>query len=274
MGYAARRMPIQTDYHLHTPLCLHATGPLEAYVERAIELGLPEIGFSDHNPLPHGWGANVRMQEKELEYYVQRVLDLRFQYHGKIEIRLGLEMDFVEGLEDYLTHQTARYPWDYIIGSVHYLDPQCELNAWSSDCPYPVDEQYARYFARVRQLTQAGLCDIIAHFDVVKRSGRQPSERGLAEIPLTLAAVAKAGVCLEINTSGFRHAELGEPQPYPTLPLAAEANRLGIPLVVNSDSHAPEQVGGNFSTVTEFLRRNNCHRLARFERRQRSFYAL
>ena len=267
-------MSIQTDYHLHTPLCKHATGPMEAYVERAIELGLPEIGFSDHNPLPHGYGANVRMAESELDYYVQRVLDLRFQYHGKIEIRLALEMDFVPGLEVYLKHQTTRYPWDYIIGAVHYLDPECRLGAWSRECPYPVDEQYARYFAGVRQLAQSGLCDMIAHLDVVKRSGRQPSARGLAEIPVTLAEIAKAGMCLEINTSGYRHTELVESQSYPTLEIAAEASRLGIPLVVNSDSHAPEHVGGRFPEVAEFLRRHGCQQLARYERRQRNFYAL
>ena len=273
-GYIPAFMPIQTDYHLHTPLCHHATGPLEAYAERAIELGLREIGFSDHNPLPHGYGANVRMTEDELDYYVQRILDLRFQYRGKIEILLGLEMDYVAGLEKYLAQQIARYPFDYILGAVHYLDSECQLNAWSPDCPLPVDEQYARYFTSVRQLARSGLCDIIAHFDVVKRSGRQPTARGLAEIPLTLTEIARAGICLEINTSGYRHSELTEPQPYPTLPVAADANRLGIPLVVNSDSHTPEQVGLAFPVVAEFLTRHGCRQLARFDRRKRSFYAL
>ena len=267
-------MPIQTDYHWHTPLCKHATGPMEAYVERAVELGLTEVGFSDHNPLPNGWGANVRMAEAELDYYVQRVLDLRFQYRGKIDIRLGLEMDYIPGLEEYLRAQIARYPWDYVIGAVHYLDPQCRLGAWSRECPDPVDEQYARYFALVRQLAQAGLCDFIAHFDVVKRAGRQPSERGLAEIPVTLAEIARTDVCLEINTSGYRHTELAEPQPYPTLPIAAQAIALGIPLVVNSDSHAPDQVGFKFLEVATYLRQHGCRQLARFDQRQRSFTVL
>jgi len=267
-------MPIQTDYHSHTPLCQHATGPLEAYVEHAIDLGLQTFGISDHNPLPNGYGANVRMKESELDYYVQRVLDLRFQYRGKIEILLGLEMDFVAGLEDYLAKQTARYPFDYIIGAVHYLDPDCRLGAWSRECPRPVDEQYARYFAAVRELARSGLCDIVAHLDVVKRCARPPSARGLAEIPLTLAEIAKAGLCMEINTSGYRHSELPEPQPYPTLPIAAQAIQLGIPLLVNSDAHAPEQVGLKFPEVENFLRQHGCRQLARFDRRQRSFYAL
>lgn len=265
-------MSIQTDYHLHTPLCHHASGPLEAYVERALALGLREIGFADHNPLPHGYGANVRMTEGELDGYVQRILELRLKYRGRIDIKLGLEMDFVPGLEDYLRQQTARYPFDYILGAVHYLDQHCQLNAWSPDCPWSVDDQYAGYFAGVRQLARSGLCDIIAHLDVVKRSARPPSARGLAEIPPTLAEIARAGICLEINTSGYRHTELAEPQTYPALPVVADAIKLGIPLLVDSDSHKPEQVGTKFAVVESFLRDHNCRKLARFDRRHCSFY--
>jgi len=65
-----------------------------------------------------------------------------------------------------------------------------------------------------------------------------------------------------------------EPQPYPTLPVAAQALELGIPLVVNSDSHATDHVGFKFSEVENFLRQHGGRQLARFERRQRSFYAL
>jgi len=267
-------MPIQCDYHMHTPLCQHAAGPMEAYVERAIELGLREVGFSDHNPLPNGFGANVRMKESELEYYVTRVLDLRFQYHGKIDVMLGIELDYVEGLEDYLAKQIAAYPWDYIIGSVHYLDRECRIGSWTRNYPGTADEQYARYFTLVRQLAGSGLADILAHLDVVKRSTRPPTQRGLDEVSVTLKEVAKAGVCIEINTSGYRHAELTELQPYPSLPFVEEAIALGIPLTVNSDSHAPEQVGMKFAEMESFLLKHGRQQLARFERRKRDMYSL
>ena len=268
-------MPIQCDYHMHTPLCHHADGPMEAYVERAIELGLREVGFSDHNPLPNGFGANVRMKESELEYYVNRVLDLRFQYHGKIDVMLGLELDYVEGLEDYVAKQIAAYPWDYIIGSVHYLDRDCRIGSWSKNYPGTADEQYARYFALIRQLSSSGLCDVLAHLDVVKRCTHPPTQRGLDEISATLAEIARAGVCMEINTSGYRHPELvNDPQPYPALPVVEQAVALGIPLTVNSDAHAPDQVGLKFAAIESFLLKCDCRELARFDRRKREFYAL
>jgi histidinol-phosphatase (PHP family) len=248
---------------------------MEAYVERAIELGLRDVGFSDHNPLPNGFGANVRMKESELEYYVQRVTDLRFQYRGKIDVMLGLELDYVEGLEDYVAKQIAAYPWDYIIGSVHYLDRECRIGSWSKNYPGSTDEHYSRYFTLVRQLATSGLCDFLAHLDVVKRNTRQPTQRGLDEVSATLQTIAQAGVAIEINTSGYRHSELmSRPQPYPSLPFVKEAVALGIPLTVNSDAHAPEQVGTKFPEMESFLRLQGCRQLARFNRRQRECYAL
>ena len=247
---------------------------MEAYVERAIELGLKEVGFSDHNPLPHGFGANVRMKESELEYYVNRVQELRFVYRGKIDVMLGLEMDFVEGLEDYLAKQITDYPWDYILGSIHYLDPQCRVGSWSKNFPGDTEAHYARYLELIRKLAKSSLCDIISHFDVIKRSGRMPTERTSDDIARTFQEIAQAGVCIEINTSGYRHPELLEPQPYPSLPLVKQALALGIPLTVNSDAHAPEQVGFKFAEMAGFLKLQGCRTLMRFDRRKRTAYDL
>jgi histidinol-phosphatase (PHP family) len=267
-------MPILADYHMHTPLCKHAAGPMEAYVERAIELGLREIGFSDHNPLPGGRSAEVRMEEAELDYYVERVQELQYRYRGKIEVLLGLELDYLEGLEWYFERQISRYPWDYIIGSVHYLDADCRQSSWPRQYGGDVGALYARYFELVRKLVRSGLCDIIAHLDLPKRTGRAPGEREAAEITRTLELIAQCGLCLEVNTSGYRHAELPVPEPYPGLPVVEQAWRMGIALVVNSDAHAPEQVGLRFDEISGFLWRAGCRQLARFRRRSRQMYEL
>ena len=266
-------MPIQCDYHMHTPLCKHADGPMEAYVERAIELGLREIGFSDHNPLPHGLAANVRMREDELEYYVNRVLDLRFQYHGKIDVLLGLEMDYLEGLEAYLEQQVRKYPWDYVIGSIHYLDAECLVGSWPGVFAGTTTDLYARYFELMRKLVRSGLCDIIAHLDVPKRAGYR-AEEPADELTATLKEIKHADLCIELNTSGFRHPELPRPEPYPSLPIAEQALALGIPLIVNSDAHDPRQIGMKFGEIAAFLSRKGCRELARFERRKREMYEL
>lgn len=267
-------MPILSDYHVHTPLCKHAAGPMEACVERAIELGLREIGFACHNPLPDGRAVDVRMSESELDYYVHRVLDLRFQYRGKVEVLLGLEMDYVEGLEDYLARQAAAYPWDYLIGSVHYLDPHCTLCAWSRRLPFDADEQYTRYFTLLSKLARSGLFDMVSHFDVPRRSGKLPGPRGTEAMHEALEEIARADLCLEINTSGYRHPELPQPDGYPAWPVIERALALKIPLAVNSDAHGPDQVALMFPLVEEKLWQSGCRRLACFRQRRRDYCLL
>jgi histidinol-phosphatase (PHP family) len=202
------------------------------------------------------------------------VTDLQFQYRGKIEVLLGLEMDYVEGLEDYLARQASAYPWDYRIGSIHYLDPECALCAWSRHLPFDAEEQYTRYFTLLEKLIHTGLYDIVSHFDVPRRSGHVPGSRGTEAMGRALDAVARAGLCLEINTSGYRHPELPKPDTYPTASVIEQALALGIPLVVNSDAHAPQDVGEMFPAVEDWLWRHGCRQLACFCQRQRGSYSL
>lgn len=263
-----------TDYHMHTPRCKHALGPMEGYVEQALALGLEEVGFSDHNPLPNGLGANVRMDDAELDAYVADVLRLRERYRGAITVRLGLEMDYVEGLEPYLAAQRARHPWDYVIGSVHYLDRECRTGAWSL---HSTDGDghalFARYYGRVRQMAATGFYDIVGHLDVAKRAGIVATEREAEAERQTLAAIARAGMAVEINTSGARHPELVESEFYPRVGLLREAIALGIPLMVNSDAHAPRDVGKAFEHAAALLRGLGCEALARYAGGVRSLHA-
>jgi histidinol-phosphatase (PHP family) len=126
----------------------------------------------------------------------------------------------------------------------------------------------------MRQMARSGLCDIVAHFDVTKRSGAMPGDHEAEDVARTLQEIEKAGMGMEINTSGYRHAELPEPQPYPSLPIAEQALAIGIPLTVNSDAHAPHQVGFKFAETETVLRRKGCRQLARFDRRKRDLYEL
>ena len=112
-------MPLP-DYHMHTTLCNHATGTMEAYVERAIDAGVAEMGFSEHMPVmpePH-----LAMTLDDLPVYIDRVRRLQDVYGGRITIRLGAEMDMDLTRADEIAGILDRYPFDYVIGSVHYLD--------------------------------------------------------------------------------------------------------------------------------------------------------
>ncbi|MGH7954162.1 MAG: PHP domain-containing protein, partial [Limisphaerales bacterium] len=113
-------MPLPADYHTHTPLCRHAVGEPSNYAKRALEIGLTEIGFSDHSPMPRDDFDNWRMRFDQLDEYVEKIRATQKQF-PQLTIRLALEVDFLPGGEDWIRALAARHPWDYFIGSVHYV---------------------------------------------------------------------------------------------------------------------------------------------------------
>ena len=85
------------DYHTHTPLCRHAEGWPVDYARVAVERGLGELGFADHNPMPEKFD-DWRMLRDELPRYLEAVEEARAQF-PQLRIKLGLECDFIPGYE-------------------------------------------------------------------------------------------------------------------------------------------------------------------------------
>ena len=111
------------DYHLHTSRCGHAVGSLEEYLLATEKKGLDEIGFSDHFPLELlGFTPEnpVTMQPQEITAYIQDVE--RLQLQTAIPVRLAAEVDFLPGRIAETAKALASYQFDYVIGSVHFLD--------------------------------------------------------------------------------------------------------------------------------------------------------
>jgi histidinol-phosphatase (PHP family) len=116
------------DYHLHTPLCKHAEGHPREYAAAAVALGLPEIGLSDHSPMKSHFD-DWRMEWEEFPRYLEMVDEARAA-HPSLPIRLGLEVDYLEGGEAWVEELATKAPFDYLIGSVHYIAP-----GWDVDNP-------------------------------------------------------------------------------------------------------------------------------------------
>ena len=120
-----------TDYHTHTPLCLHAEGHPREYAAQARARGLAELGLSDHNPMPE-YFDEWRMTLADLPRYFEMVDEARAENPG-FPIRLGLECDYLEGQERWIEKTASLARWDYLIGSVHYI-----TSDWAVDDPKPL----------------------------------------------------------------------------------------------------------------------------------------
>lgn len=253
--------PLPADYHLHTPLCKHAVGDPVDLAAAAVALGLPEIGFSDHSPMPEEFD-DWRMLDAELPRYFELVDEARAAYPS-LPIRLGLEVDWLEGGEGWIESLTARAPWDYLIGSVHYL------GEWNFDHPgqiarfssFGVEEAWDRYWQLFGNAARSGLFDIMGHPDLIKKFKHRPDGDLRRYYEPAVQACVDAGVAIEINTAGL-FKPVAEMYPAPEfLKLAAQA---GIRLTINSDAHAPEEVGRAFPQALALARDSGFTTLTRF----------
>src|SRR5436305_1424803 len=123
---------------MHTPLCRHAVGEPVDLAARAAELGFKEIGFSDHSPMARDDFDDWRMKISELASYVEKV-ELARNRFPQLEIKLALEVDYLPGHEPWIRELSVMYPWDYLIGAVHYVS-----ESWALDNPHQLSEWKTR----------------------------------------------------------------------------------------------------------------------------------
>ncbi len=244
-------MPLpKVDYHMHTPLCNHAVGEPEAYVRRAMEVGLEEVGFSDHAPLVAYDDSRYTMRHEELPQYLEMMRRVKEQFKN-FTIKVGIEADYIPGYEEKTRAIIASYPYDFVIGSIHFID------AWAFDDPdqkirwkdKDVDTVYRDYYELLRKSASSRLFDIMGHVDLVKKFGHKPVTDFSSEIDKTAKVFKESGVTVEINTSGLRKPVK---EIYPSLDALKIYRKHEVPITFSSDSHDPQDVGRDYDVARQW----------------------
>jgi histidinol-phosphatase (PHP family) len=263
-------MSLPADYHMHTPLCRHATGEPVEYAKQAVAIGLREIGFSDHSPMRQDNFDNWRMNVAQLDEYVENVREAQTD-NPDLTVRLALEVDYLPGHEDWIRELAARHPWDYFIGSVHYVsdswaidDPQ-KLSEWKHRDSFEV---WSAYFDRLRKAAESKLFEIIGHADLPKKFGHRPTRDCTPLYEKFLAAARKSGCAIELNTAGLRKdcREI-----YPSREILQLGFQKGVPITFGSDAHAPGEVGMNFAEAVQLARDVGYRECCQFDKRKCRF---
>ncbi|MFO7951197.1 MAG: histidinol-phosphatase HisJ family protein [Bacillota bacterium] len=263
------------DYHLHTARCCHATGSLLDYLAEAERKGIDEVGFADHFPLDLlGFQPRnqVTMDSCELAEYIAEIEELKITA-SNLTLKLGIEIDYLPGTEEKLEKLLEKYSFDFVIGSIHFMD------RWDFTHPdyandyrnHDLEKLYRQYFNLVWSACKSGLFDIIGHIDVIKKFGYRP-EGDLDYLRSETARLLKnTGICFELNTAG-RDAPVGEF--YPDRRLIEICFAEGVPVTMGSDAHAPEQVGRYYPEAISELKEAGYREVAVFKKRKRNYLLL
>ena len=264
---------MRTSYHNHTAWSDGASSVAEM-IDGARRAGLEELGISDHFALaPDLRRFPWAMASESLDDYVAQIEEAKSATED-LTLRLGLEVDYFPETLKLVEKRLAPYRFDYLIGSVHFVDGfAIDLNAqpWEGLSQYSRNRIWRLYWQRLGEAADSGLFDIIGHFDLPKKFNFHPSvdltEEGLAVLDI----IAARNLAIEINSSGW---DKPVQEAYPSLFYLREANRRGIPLVINSDAHSCDEVARNFERARGFAAQAGYGELVRFEKRKRSSYPL
>ena len=252
---------------MHTRLCRHAVGDATDLAAQAVRLGISEIGFSEHNPMPRDDYDDWHPLQQDFEVYIEQVEKAR-RDHPHLKIKIALEMDYIPGMEDWIRELAARHPWDYLIGAVHYVS-----DTWDLDNPTKVTEWkrrdvfevWSEYFERLTRAAESGFFNIIAHADLCKKFCFYPEQDCTPLFNRLLEAIKKHGLAMELNTAGLRK---DCKEIYPGPKIVGLAAQKGVPITFASDAHAPDQVSMNFTEAVQLARKFGYTHYSRFTQRK------
>lgn len=241
--------PILYESHMHTPLCRHAFGEPEEYAANAEKRGMKGIIVTCHNPLPDGISQSVRMYPEQWNEYIGLVERARATWAGRVDVRLGLEADYLPGLEPWLKQQLASAELHHVLGSVHPQTGEYQARYYRNRDLFQLQRTY---FEHLAMAAETGLFDTISHPDLVKIVS--PPHWGLRriwpDIERSLDRIAATGVAVELNTSGLLKSV---PEMNPGQEMLGAMRQRDIPVVIGADAHVPERVADKYEEALDML---------------------
>ena len=262
-----------TSYHTHTHWS-DGRDDLAGMLDGARALGVDELGISDHYVRrPDGVPLDWSMPLDFLPEYVARMREA-ITASRAVTLRLGTEIDYFPETAEAVSALMARYPFDYLLGAVHFVDDfTVDENAdvWEALPPDARDEMWRRYWERVRAMAECGFCDLVAHLDLPKKFGYFPAIDLTAEENAALDAIAAAGMAIELSTAGWVK-PVGEA--YPSARLLRAARRREIPLAITADAHSAAVLTQHFDRARALAHDAGYTELVGFNARERFTISL
>ena len=257
-----------SNYHTHSHYC-DGKGELREYVELALANSFGALGFSGHAPLP--FSNSFSIHDENYLSYCNEVRALKEEYRGKIDLQLGLEIDYVPGVCDNFRPLIEKGGLDYFIGGIHLVtnpeetellraDPvNAAEHIWFIDGPRQetYDEGLQRvfhgdirkgvtaFFHQSNAMIESQKPPIVAHFNKIVMHNRdryflEEDKWYLDLVYETIELIRETGCIAEVNTRGIykgRHDDY-----YPSKSLLKYMDGKGIPVIVSTDAHQPSDI--------------------------------
>lgn len=256
---------IQADMHMHTWFSTDSEACPRDMADEAVRKGLKTICFTDHFDKDDlEWGEEGIF---DVDAYFVEMQKLQEEYAGKLNIRIGIELGLRTYLKDYYEELTKKYPFDFVIGSVHnvpykkdaegnilYTDPAAEkLFTDRTD-----KEAYRLMMETTLENVRTSDCfQTLGHLDYVVRYGKSREKEysytdyaDIIDEILKLLIEKEKG--LEVNSAGLKY---GLPFAHPHPDVLKHYRELGGEIItIGADAHKPEHIAYDFARAEEILK--------------------
>jgi histidinol-phosphatase (PHP family) len=269
---------ILTNYHTHSHFCDGQEAP-ETYVQKAIAQGFYALGFSGHAPVL--FANQFSIPDSKLLEYCSEIERLKTKYASQIHLYQALEADFIP-MQSYdfdffrLNHQL-----DYIIGSIHLVAHPHSNQLWFIDGGEQaawdkglaevfggdIRQAVTAFYQQTNRMIETQTPEIIGHLDKIKMHNKNrlftQQEDWYQNLVLeTLSFIKEKNLVLEINTRGLYKGRSDEL--FPSIPIVKIADKMGIPLMLNTDAHHPNELTGFYFETKELLKMSGIKELWHF----------
>ncbi len=252
------------ETHVHTPLCTHAKGLPGEYAAIAQQRGLCGIYVTEHCPMPESYSHQRRLGREQMEVYVQMVERAAREWDGRMEVLLGIECDWLPGMEQWLEDLLKKSDFHYVLGSIHCNMKDYRERFFNGSA---LDAQRL-YFNHLAQAAETGLFDAMAHPDLIKNQTAADWQinRLMPDIETCLDRIAATDIALELNT----HIDKKTMKEYlPCVEILMLMHERGIPVVLGGDAHDPERVGQYFPDALRLLKAIGFESISHYRDRRR-----
>lgn len=246
------------NLHTHTTFC-DGKDSIEELIRSAIDLGMSGIGLSGHSamPFPSSWS----MKAENVPLYYAEATRQKERYQDRIPVYVGIEQDYFS--------TPPEYPYEYIIGGVHYVEKDGNYYPMDSSAQALTDaanESYggdiyglARdYYALVAKVADKTGCQIVAHFDLICKFNQDDccfdttDPRYMRAALDALDALTGKELVFEINTGAMSRKR--RTTPYPDAKLLRAMRERDLPICLSADAHSAENLVYAFRDAAELAR--------------------
>ena len=274
------------DYHLHCEFSHDSVELMEAQIDRAIELGLDEICFTDHVDygIKKDWSeGNIQYRHNEpmanVDYpkYFDKLHRMKELYKDKLVIKQGLEFGIQSITVDQFKklYDTYQKELDFTLLSMHQVD---NLEFWTKDfmkgrSQKEYNEKYYQEIYEVQKVFKDYSC--LAHLDLLVRydpEGIYPFEQVEAMVAEILRQAIRDNKGIELNTSSWRYG-LSDTQPSKAI-LKLYKDLGGKIITIGSDAHKTSQLGDHIKEGQLILKELGYEEFCTFDQMNPIFHKL